>query len=208
MGSAAAPQGLATCRSICWSLSLGTLLAPAGSTTLPCEWTLNTAMLLLILRCVQPPHPSVFSSSCGVNRTWRWLGRALFFSAPWQVPHLICHPSQLFCLSPRPVSGSRTGLLKCFVRRESKPPGGGGTRFTFCIGWSVVGGEATAGMLEGWHTAQCAASRQPAAGPPGTCPSHQRPPNTCCRPCPCSRQGPPCTAPRALPALRRAGLPQ
>ena len=36
--------------------------------------------------------------SCGVNRTWRRLGQSLFFTQPWQVPHLICHPTQLFCL--------------------------------------------------------------------------------------------------------------
>eukprot|EP00887_Chlorella_sp_A99_P004980 scaffold4.g4980.t1 len=36
--------------------------------------------------------------------------------------------------SPRPVSGSRSGLLKCFVRRDSRPSGGGGTRFTFYMG--------------------------------------------------------------------------
>ncbi len=41
-----------------------------------------------------------------------------------------------FCLpvalqSPRNVTGSRSGLLKCFVRRENGP---GGKRFTFHIG--------------------------------------------------------------------------
>lgn len=71
---------------------------------------------------------------CGVNTTWRRLGQAMFFSQPWQALHLICHPTQLFCLSPRPVSGSRSGLLKCFVRRDSRPSGGGGTRFTFYMG--------------------------------------------------------------------------
>lgn len=68
---------------------------------------------------------------CGVNRQWRRLGQAMFFSRPWEVAHLICHPTQLFCLSPRNVTGSRSGLLKCFVRREHGP---GGKRFTFCIG--------------------------------------------------------------------------
>lgn len=33
--------------------------------------------------------------------------------------------------SPRNVTGSRSGLLKCFVRREHGP---GGKRFTFHIG--------------------------------------------------------------------------
>ena len=33
--------------------------------------------------------------------------------------------------SPRSVTGSRSGLLKCFVRREHGP---GGRRFSFCIG--------------------------------------------------------------------------
>ncbi|KAI3428445.1 hypothetical protein D9Q98_007272 [Chlorella vulgaris] len=68
---------------------------------------------------------------CGVNRQWRRLGQGMFFSRPWEVAHLICHPTQLFCLSPRNVTGSRSGLLKCFVRRES---GTGGKRFTFHIG--------------------------------------------------------------------------
>ncbi|KAL4439179.1 hypothetical protein ABPG77_004081 [Micractinium sp. CCAP 211/92] len=68
---------------------------------------------------------------CGVNRQWRRLGQAMFFSRPWEVAHLICHPTQLFCLSPRNVTGSRSGLLKCFVRRENGP---GGKRFTFHIG--------------------------------------------------------------------------
>ena len=100
----------------------------------------------------------------------------MFFSRPWEVAHLICHPTQLFCLvggwrggwderqhelslfttrprmcvfvestltlhpllqSPRLVTGSRSGLLKCFVRREQGPAaggGGGGRRFTFHIG--------------------------------------------------------------------------
>ncbi|EFN55415.1 hypothetical protein CHLNCDRAFT_58003 [Chlorella variabilis] len=68
---------------------------------------------------------------CGVNRQWRRLGQAMFFSRPWEVAHLICHPTQLFCLSPRNVTGSRSGLLKCFVRREHGPSG---KRFTFHIG--------------------------------------------------------------------------
>ncbi|KAL4428496.1 hypothetical protein ABPG75_002585 [Micractinium tetrahymenae] len=68
---------------------------------------------------------------CGVNQQWRRLGQAMFFARPWEVAHLICHPTQLFCLSPRNVTGSRSGLLKCFVRRENGP---GGKRFTFHIG--------------------------------------------------------------------------
>lgn len=42
---------------------------------------------------------------------------------------LSCLPRRL--QSPRNVTGSRSGLLKCFVRRENGP---GGRRFTFHIG--------------------------------------------------------------------------
>lgn len=42
----------------------------------------------------------------------------MFFTCPWSSPHILCHPNQLFCLSPRAPQGSRSGLLKCFVRRE------------------------------------------------------------------------------------------
>lgn len=34
----------------------------------------------------------------GVCRSWRQLGRRLFFASPWSEARLICHPSQLFCL--------------------------------------------------------------------------------------------------------------
>jgi hypothetical protein len=58
-------------------------------------------------------------AACGVSRAWRALGEALFFAAPWAAsPGLIVHPAQLFALSPRAPPGSRSGLLKCHVRRE------------------------------------------------------------------------------------------
>ena len=130
-----------------------------------------------------------------MSQAWRTLGQSMFFSKPWEVPHLICHPSQLFCLvrraaggggarersrvnffplpprlagsprgpcapkhkhtqtlphtkapapaptpappraqSPRPVASSRTGLLKCFVRRSNNPPGRGLRRFNLYVG--------------------------------------------------------------------------
>lgn len=46
-----------------------------------------------------PSLPAVLRPCrCGVNRQWRRLGQAMFFSRPWEVAHLICHPTQLFCL--------------------------------------------------------------------------------------------------------------
>jgi hypothetical protein len=58
-------------------------------------------------------------AACGVSRAWRALGESLFFAAPWAAsPGLIVHPAQLFALSPRAPPGSRSGLLKCHVRRE------------------------------------------------------------------------------------------
>lgn len=74
----------------------------------------------------------------GVSRAWRRLGNKMFFSSPWDNPHLICHPNQLFCLSPRTPTGSRSGLLKCFIRRDplghTFPDGRTGRKLSFFLG--------------------------------------------------------------------------
>ncbi|KAL6771525.1 hypothetical protein ACKKBG_A26720 [Auxenochlorella protothecoides x Auxenochlorella symbiontica] len=74
-------------------------------------------------------------SVCGVCRSWRRVGQQIFFARPWDCASVLCHPSQLFHLSPRPVRGSKSGLLKCFVRREPAAHGAGGPRrFSLWLG--------------------------------------------------------------------------
>lgn len=72
---------------------------------------------------------------CGVCRKWRRLGRKMFFASPWNTPHLICHPDQLFCLSPRTPTGSRSGMLKCYLKREpASLIAGSGSKITMYLG--------------------------------------------------------------------------
>lgn len=77
-----------------------------------------------------------YFAACGVCRKWRRLGRKMFFASPWNTPHLICHPDQLFCLSPRTPTGSRSGMLKCYLKREPfhSVDTGSGSKITMYLG--------------------------------------------------------------------------
>jgi hypothetical protein len=122
-----------------FSISFPALL-PVERTTSQCKhlaspWWLRTTHLISVTSPLGT-HPPPCRS--GVCRSWRALGRRMFFSTPWDSPHLICHPNQLFCLSPRTPTGSRSGLLKCFVRREPTCSGPrsilAGRRYTLWLG--------------------------------------------------------------------------
>ncbi|GAB4814492.1 hypothetical protein N2152v2_001538 [Parachlorella kessleri] len=76
-----------------------------------------------VLLSLQSAGRQTHFNVCGVCRTWRQMGRALYFASPWSGVNLISHPSQLFCLSPRPVDPSQDGLLKCFLLRTEAPNG-------------------------------------------------------------------------------------
>ena len=59
---------------------------------------------------------------CGVSRRWRDAGHRAIFRQPWELNTRsgFCyqHPNQMFAKSPMPPLGSRSGLFKCFMRRE------------------------------------------------------------------------------------------
>ena len=59
---------------------------------------------------------------CGVSRRWRDAGHRVIFRQPWEMitKSGFCyqHPNQMFAKSPMPPLGSRSGLFKCFMRRE------------------------------------------------------------------------------------------
>ena len=59
---------------------------------------------------------------CGVSRRWRDAGRRVIFKQPWELitrsGFCYQHPNQMFAKSPVPPLGSRSGLFKCFMRRE------------------------------------------------------------------------------------------
>ena len=75
-------------------------LVPAARTTLQCKSIPHTVSRPSI---APPNHSShafsyLFCRRSGVSHAWRSLGQRMFFSSPWDSPHLICHPNQLFCL--------------------------------------------------------------------------------------------------------------
>lgn len=76
--------------------------------------------------------------SCGVNRQWRRLGQAMFFSRPWEVAHLICHPTQLFCLvrALRRVSGPGATPMP-FVRGLERAMDVGGDERCWMLGFQL-----------------------------------------------------------------------
>ncbi|GAB4814369.1 hypothetical protein N2152v2_001415 [Parachlorella kessleri] len=102
----------------------------AGFSSLPDHLLERILGQLATRGCSRQTHFNV----CAVSRSWRAVGRQLFFASPWAEHRLLCHPAQLFCLSPRPVETSRTGLLKCFVRREARSGMRGYRRYYFYMG--------------------------------------------------------------------------
>lgn len=83
------------------------------------EWAaLCEPILELVMQALRGNEATVdksFFAVIGVCRSWRTVGRAVLFSELWNRSPLICHPAQLFQLSPKPCEG---GLLKCFLQRE------------------------------------------------------------------------------------------
>jgi len=73
---------------------------------------------------------------CSVSKRWREAGQRVFFSSPWpQSSHFAYHhPNQMFCTSPEGPKGSRSGLVKCFVKREHGDHLGGKMVITMFLG--------------------------------------------------------------------------
>lgn len=70
-------------------------------------------------------------AACGVSRKWRSIGLRVFFQTPWESYFAPKHPNQLFSTSPHDLKGSKSGLVKCFLRRDASK---GGRRFALYLG--------------------------------------------------------------------------
>lgn len=70
-------------------------------------------------------------AACGVSRKWRSIGLGVFFQTPWESYFVLKHPNQLFSTSPHELKGSKSGLVKCFLRRDASKSG---RRFSLYLG--------------------------------------------------------------------------
>lgn len=70
-------------------------------------------------------------ATCGVSRKWRSMGLRIFFQTPWESYFALKHPNQLFSTSPHELRGSKSGLVKCFLRRDASKSG---RRFSLYLG--------------------------------------------------------------------------
>ena len=70
-------------------------------------------------------------AACGVSRKWRSIGLRVFFQSPWESYFAPKHPNQLFSTSPHDLKGSKSGLVKCFLRRDASKSG---RRFALYLG--------------------------------------------------------------------------
>ena len=90
-----------------------------------------------VSRLTREDVQSIFAV-CSVSKRWREAGQRVFFASPWsQSTHFAYHhPNQMFCKSPEGPKGSRSGLVKCFVKREQGDHLGGKTVITMFLGKS------------------------------------------------------------------------
>jgi hypothetical protein len=74
----------------------------------------------------------------GVSRQWRDIAKRVLFGHPWEASSLgafaYIHPNQMFSRSPLPPMGSRSGMIKCFVKRQQVQMQGGGPAITLYSG--------------------------------------------------------------------------
>jgi len=74
-----------------------------------------------------------------VSRKWRSMSQRIFFRSPWDINERVQtftyqHPVQMFCTSPVGPRGSRSGLVKCFVKRHRMDETGGRLVISMYIG--------------------------------------------------------------------------
>lgn len=74
-----------------------------------------------------------------VSRKWREMAQRIFFASPWDINERLHtftyqHPVQMFCASPVGPKGSRSGLVKCFVKRHRMDETGGRLVISMYIG--------------------------------------------------------------------------
>jgi len=78
-------------------------------------------------------------SVSSVSRKWRTLAQRIFFTSPWDInlksnTFTYQHPIQMFCTSPIGPKGSRSGLVKCYVKRHNVEETGGNLVISMYIG--------------------------------------------------------------------------
>lgn len=74
-----------------------------------------------------------------VSRKWRDMSQRIFYKSPWDINERLHtftyqHPIQMFCTSPVGPRGSRSGLVKCFVKRHRMDETGGRLVISMYIG--------------------------------------------------------------------------
>lgn len=74
-----------------------------------------------------------------VSKKWRVLSQKIFFTSPWDINtklHTFTyqHPILMFCTSPVGPRDSRSGLVKCFVKRHSAEETGGRLVISMYVG--------------------------------------------------------------------------